>query len=109
MRFEMPQTEWASLLNRAGAERRLGEAMRALRTDQEALRVAQEHNNRVWEAGALYGIGEDLDALEDREQAHIYLCRALALYRQNGEVGRAERLIEFMREKEYVIPDDDEE
>lgn len=103
IRRNMPEFHFSSLLNRASAERELGQLQTALATDRAAYQLAQTHNNRLWMADALWAIGEDHHALEDRAEAQRAFDASMALWRQSGATDSADELREFMLELGYTV------
>jgi tetratricopeptide (TPR) repeat protein len=101
IRLNLPEFHFSSLLNRASAERELGQLQTALATDRAAHQLARAHNNRLWMADALWAIGEDQHALGDQTAARTAFESSLALWVQSGATDSADELRAMMRELGY--------
>jgi tetratricopeptide (TPR) repeat protein len=94
---------FSSLLNRGGCELALGQPEQALKTHQEAYRIAQAQQNNPWIASVLYSIGEDYHHLDNRDEAQKYLNHSLSLWQQSGAMAQVNVLIDFMEERDYEV------
>lgn len=109
IRLGMTEVRFASLINRASSERALGQLDLAIASDQEAYRLAQAHDNRIWLAGALIGLGKDYDAAGNRERAQSYFQEAVDIYHRSGVSARRIELLRFLREHHYSVATGDDE
>jgi tetratricopeptide (TPR) repeat protein len=102
-RMNMPEFHFSSLLNRASCERELGQTSDSLASDREAYQLARKHKNRLWMADALWAMGEDYHAQDDRDSAQKSFDDSLKLWQQSGADDRAEELRAFMGEQGYRV------
>ncbi len=91
------------LRNLSKAEFKLGNFESALERCREALEVAQEQKNEIWQALTLDDLGEIHDALGERVAAEENLRRALALYEKNHVETRVAALKAFLEAKGYGL------
>jgi tetratricopeptide (TPR) repeat protein len=97
------ECQFASLMNRGNCERLLGYCETALATHEEALGLAEHHNNRFWKASALQALGEDRHELGQHAEAQIYFDQSLALWLDTDAIPRARSLVEIMSQSGYAV------
>ncbi|MDZ4766845.1 MAG: NB-ARC domain-containing protein [Chloroflexota bacterium] len=101
IRLTLHEFHFSSLLNRASAERELGQLQTALATDREAYQLADNHKNHLWMADAQWAIGEDQHALNDRTEAQRAFDESLTLWHKCGMIDSANELRAMMQELGY--------
>lgn len=99
---EVSRKRFFSLNNMAQALHFLGRYEASLEKRREALSLADEQDNQIWSADALYGLGETYHATTQRENAEKVLSDALALYKKNQANVYAQELEAFMNAEGYT-------
>ncbi len=85
-----------TLLNLGEAKRKLGKYGEAVSVREEALRLAEDRNNQIWQAYALHELGEMHLDVGEQHKAEAYLGEALELYEANhahAEVEQVRKLL----------------
>lgn len=90
-----------SLLNLGEAERKLGNFDKALNSRQEALSLAQNEDNRIWQAYAFQELGEMHHDINDKDRALQNFEEALKLYEENNAFADMEQIKSFLANNNY--------
>jgi predicted ATPase len=73
-----------SLLNLGEAEKKLGKTSASLNSRTQALLLAIEAGNQIWQGYAMHELGEYYHELNNRQLAEEYIAKALEVYRENN-------------------------
>jgi DNA-binding SARP family transcriptional activator len=96
-----------SLLNIGEAEKKLGHLELGRKAREEALQLAREQQNVLWEAYALEGIAEIHHELGEKLEAQRHYQQALELFYENNALSDMAILIQTMKEQNYGIKKED--
>jgi tetratricopeptide (TPR) repeat protein len=92
-----------ALLNGGSAEHELRAYADALLTHQFAYDFAHTQHNYLWMAEAQVSLGEDYHKLGKSTEAQERFTDAIRLFNECGANARADSLMRYMREHQYVI------
>lgn len=98
---DLSQRKFFCLTNLAQAQHELGNIETALSSRQQSLSLATKLDNELWQALALFGIGESFHAMNKRDEAQSVLEESLSLYQHNKATAYIKALEEFMISEGY--------
>jgi len=101
-RLEQHELQFWSLINRGGCEHELHRPDQALITHQEAYELAESQANFLWMAQALFSMGEDYHAQNDRTDAQRSFDEALSFWRKAEATGRVKEATDQMAKLGYT-------
>jgi serine/threonine protein kinase len=96
-RLGNPERLFFALLNLGSIEYDLKQYADALAHHQRAQKLAQDEKNQLWLANALHSMGEDYEAIGQRQQAITCLEEAALLYERFGATAKAEAVKQFLQ------------
>jgi predicted ATPase/DNA-binding SARP family transcriptional activator len=102
--YDVNRRRFHALVNLGHVENELGSVAESLRVRREALNIARDAGNPIWEAHAHLELGEMLATSGDHEAAIEHLTRALAIYREKHVTAHLVRLESIMNTHGYHLP-----